>query len=73
MDIKNNEDKELLNQLILSILDNVNIRQVGWEGREDVMTVNDKPIGGTISNKSLEIDRWMGTTGSRKKTKTGNS
>ena len=43
---------------VISILDSLELRQTIWEADEDVMTVNGKPIGGTVSRRSLEIDRW---------------
>jgi hypothetical protein len=44
-------------QEILDQLEKIQLRQVGWEGNEDVMTFNGEPIGATFSNR-LEIDRW---------------
>jgi len=44
-------------QQVLEALNQIKLSQTGWENREDVMTFNGKPIGGTISPRR-EIDRW---------------
>ena len=44
-------------QDILDVLETIELRQVGWEGSEDIMTFNGEPIGATVSGR-LEIDRW---------------
>ena len=43
---------------VLYLLDSIKLSQTGWEGSEDVMTFNGQPIGATVSNRGLEIDRW---------------
>lgn len=43
---------------ILEILNTIELKQTGWEGDEDIMTFNGEPIGATIRNTGLEIDRW---------------
>lgn len=45
-----------MKERILAILDTIELSQVGWEDREDIMTFNGEPIGATIYN--AEIDRW---------------
>jgi hypothetical protein len=43
---------------IKRILDSTSLSQCGWEGHEDIVLFNDKPIGATISNRNLELGRW---------------
>ncbi len=42
---------------IRTILDTIELNQVGWEGDEDIMTFNGTPIGATLSGHR-ETDRW---------------
>ena len=42
---------------IKQALDSITLSQVRWDGNEDVMTFNNKPIGMTVRN-NLEIQRW---------------
>jgi len=39
-------------------LKNVELSQTGWEDNEDIVLLNGKPIGATISKSSKEFDRW---------------
>lgn len=44
--------------VIMDILNGIKLSQCGWEGDEDIVTVNDKPIGSTIPMASLHINDW---------------
>ncbi len=46
-----------MEEKILSILNEINLGQTGWEGNEDVMIFNGKPIGATFT-VYLDFSRW---------------
>jgi hypothetical protein len=50
--------QEELKEKIMKSLDEVKLSQSGWEGNEDIVIFNGKPIGMTISNRNLELGRW---------------
>ena len=43
---------------IVDKLRNAKLAQEGWEMSEDVVTLNGKPVGGTITKHRREFDRW---------------
>ena len=47
-----------MQEKILKILDNVTIAQAPWECGEDIVTLDGKPIGATITRHSREFNRW---------------
>ena len=52
--VENNRLHEIVNRL-----KNAKLSQERWEDDEDIVTLNGKPVGATISHKNrLEFDRW---------------
>ena len=39
-------------------LRNANLSQTGWEAGEDIVLLNGKPVGATITRHRREFDRW---------------
>ena len=57
--------RKLLTRAILAerercaeVLESAVLTQVGWEANEDVVCLNGKPIGGTITRHPREFERW---------------
>lgn len=49
----------LVRQKIAEVIDNIKLAQCGWEGNEDIVLLNDEPIGMTITKQRKEFDRWL--------------
>ena len=43
---------------VIERLRNANLSQTGWEGDEDIVLLNGKPAGATITKHHREFDRW---------------
>ena len=45
-------------QAIVGRLRTAELSQCGWEDSEDIVLLNGKPVGGTITKHSREFNRW---------------